>query len=115
MNVGAWATRLLSGRRPLFRTGCFAFFVTPLGVHIFAVITVSQAVLRKIIPEKTCRGIVDVGLIMFQRIFVRNLPLKIVSALFSAIGDLPRFLVVVAGDRRRRPEMHVAGDFSAVV
>ena len=70
---------------------------------------------REIVPEISRGRIVDVGLIVLERIFVRVLSLEIVGALLAAIGDLPGLLVVVGGDGGSGPEMAVAGNFSAIV
>ena len=71
--------------------------------------------MRDVVPEKAGGRIVDIRLIVIERIFIGDRALEIVGALLAAIGDLPGFFVVVAGDGGGGPEMAVAGNFSAVV
>ncbi len=92
---------LLTRRSSLFRARRFALLVAPLGVHEFAIVTVSHVIAREVVPEISGRRIVDVGLIVFEGIFVSILALKIVCALFAAVGDLPgSFFVVVGSDAK---------------
>ncbi len=107
--------RFLRRRSSLLRRGRLAGFVAPLRIHEFAVVAVGESVVGDVVPEKAGGGIVDIGLIVFERKFVGDGALEIIGSLFAAIGDLPGFFVVVAGDGGGGPEMAVAGNFSAVV
>ena len=107
--------RLLARGSSLLRTRGLALLVAPLGIHKLAVVAIADVVAREIVPEKAGGRIVNVGLIVLQRIFVGDLALEIVGAFLAAIGDLPGLLVVVGSDRGGRPEMAVAGDLAAVV
>ena len=71
--------------------------------------------LGDVVPKKAGRGIVNVGLLVVKRIFIGDRALEVVGPLLAAIGDLPGFLVIVRGNRRRRPEMTIPGDFAAVI
>src|ERR1700687_3810397 len=115
MNHGARTARLLPRRGSLLRTRRLALLVAPLRIHKFAVVAKAEVVAREIVPEKSSGRIVGVGLIVFQRIFIGHLTLEVVGALFAAISNLPSLLVVVGGDRCRRPEMTVPRNFSTVV
>src|SRR4029077_3000830 len=115
MQLSAWTHRLLPRWSSLFRVSGFVFFITPPRVHEFAIVAIAHVIACEVIPKKASGRIVDIGLIMLQRIFVGYLALKIVRAFLSAVGDGPGFLVVVAGDRCGGPEMAVSRNFSAVV
>src|SRR6266496_4840138 len=104
----ARAERFFAGRRSLLWVRCFMFLIAPLRTHVFAVVAIADMIASQVVPEKSGGGIVDVGLVVFQRILVRDLPLEIIGAFFSAIGDRPGLLVVVRSDRCGGPEMAVA-------
>src|ERR1700756_3638087 len=115
MHNGSRTGRLLSRWGSLLRTYRGTLLVAPLRIHKFAVVAKANVVAREIVPEKSGVRIVDVGLIVFQRIFIGHLTLEVVSALLAAISDLPSLFVVVGGDRSRGPEMTVTRNFSAIV
>src|SRR6202034_895066 len=112
---GARAKRLLRRRGSLLRSRGLAAFVTPRGIYIFAVVAIAQSIPRHVVPKKSSGGIIDIRLVVLQRRFVGHRSLKIVGPFLAAVDDLPRLLVVIAGDCRGRPKMAVAGNFSAVV
>src|SRR5579862_121177 len=85
----------------LLRVCDLADLVAPFGVDIFAVIAVAKAVASHVVPQKTGRWIVDVGLVMIKWKLAGNRALKIVGSFFATIGDLPGFLVVIARDCSR--------------
>src|SRR5260370_35825895 len=65
--------------------------------------------------EEEGGGMVYGGDSLLEGKFCSDAAAGIISALFAAIADGPRLLVVVAGGRGRRPGVAVAGNFSAVV
>src|ERR1700683_1095927 len=69
----------------------------------------------EVVPKEAGPGIVDIGLIVFERIFVGDGAPEVVGAFVAAVGDLPGFFVVVAGNGGCGPDVAVAGDFSAVI
>src|SRR5579872_4715212 len=109
------ALGFLPGRSSLPRVCGLELLVAPLGIHELAVIAEADVVAREIVPEKSSRGIVHVGQVVLQRVFVSILSLKIVGALLAAVGNRPDLFVVVGGDGGGRPEVAVAGNLSAIV
>src|ERR1700722_13409769 len=101
LNDRSRTARFLSRWSSLLRTGGCGLLIAPQSIHKFPVVSKTNVVPRQIVPKKSSRRIVDVGLIMFQGIFVSDLSLEIVGALFAAIGDLPSLFVVIGSDRRR--------------
>src|SRR4029077_68381 len=69
----------------------------------------------EVVPKKSGGGIVNVGLIVFERNLFGDAATEVIGAFVAAVGDLPGLFVVVAGDGRGGPEVAVAGNFSAVV
>src|ERR1700683_5053648 len=69
----------------------------------------------EVVPKEAGPGIVDIGLIVFERIFVGDGAPEVVGAFVAAGGDLPGFFVVVAGNGGCGPDVGVAGDFSPVL
>ena len=51
-----------------------------------------------VVPEKAGRGIIDIRLVVFERVLVGDRALEVVGAFLAAVGDLPGFFVVIAGD-----------------
>src|ERR1700733_12804394 len=90
--------------RSLLRTRGLTLLVAPLGVYKLAIVAEADVIARQIVPQKASRRVVDVRLIVFQRIFVGDLALEIVCAFLATIGDLPCLLVVIGSDSCRRPE-----------
>ena len=115
VKFGARALRFLCGRSSLLGACGLARFVAPHSVYEFAVVAIGQAMAGEVVPEKAGAGIVDIGLVVVEGKFIGDCALEVVGAFFAAVGDLPGFFVVVAGDGGSRPEMAVAGNFSAVV
>ena len=87
----------------------------PFAGHEFAIVTITQSVACHVAPQISSPGLINVRFVVLQWIFIGDHAFKIVSALAAAIGDLPRFLVVVAGNRRRGPHVAVAGNFAGIV
>src|SRR5215469_1046485 len=106
---------LLAGGSTLLRSRRFDLLIAPQGIHKFAIDAEAQVIARQIVPEETGGGIVHVGNVVVERKLVSVLSLKIVGAFFAAVRDLPRLLVIIGGDRCRRPDMSIAGNFSTVV
>ena len=100
---------------PCFGARRLARFVAPHSIHEFAVVAIGQTMAGDVVPEEAGAGIIDIGLVVLEGKLVGDRALEVIGALFAAVGDLPGFFVVVAGDGGGGPEMSVAGNFSAVV
>src|SRR5271157_465832 len=87
----------------------------PVRLDELAVVAVSQVVPRQVAPEIAGGRVIHVRDTEIHRHNITHEPLEIVTALFAAISDLPRLLVVIAGDGGGRPDVTVARNFAAVV
>src|SRR6478672_1870593 len=105
----------MTGRSSLFRACRFEWLIAPLRIHELSVIAEADVIACEVVPDKAGGGIVDVGHVAVEGKLVSHLSLKIVGALFAAVGDLPGFLVVIGRDGGRGPEVAVAGNFYTVV
>src|SRR5262249_10592250 len=81
----------------------------------FAVIAIGEAMLGGIGPQVAGLWRIDVRNAVVESDFVGDHAAEIVSPFMATICDLPVALVVVAGDGGSRPDVAVAGDFSAIV
>src|SRR5579863_10024610 len=80
------AACFLPGRSSLLGRCSLFLLVAPHGIHKLTIVAKTDVVARDIVPEKSGGRVVNVRLIMFERIFVGHLPLRIVSPLFAAIS-----------------------------
>jgi hypothetical protein len=104
-----------TGRRRSFLRRFRFFALAPHGGDEFSVDAIGQAAFREVVPEEAGAGIVDVGDSLLQREFIGHAAAGIVGPLLAAIADGPGLLVVVGGGGGGRPDVAVAGNFSAVV
>src|SRR4051812_27583092 len=120
---GQWLTRLDRGlgamrgfgkRRPLLRGLPVVALITPSCRDVFTVMAIGHFVLRQVRPQVTRARLVYVGNAQLERKIVSHLAFVVVGSLPSAVSDLPGLLGVVAGDRRVRPDVPVAGDFAGI-
>src|ERR1700744_4673312 len=97
------AFRTLPRRRSLLRTRRLRLVIAPLCAHELAVVAIGHVMACQIVPKEAGAGVVDIRLIVLQRVFVGILTLKIVRSLVAPVGDLPRLFVVIGRNRSRGP------------
>src|SRR5581483_4267804 len=115
LDICARAGCFLTGRSALLRTCGLKVLIAPECVDEFSVVAEAEVIARQVVPEKSGARIVNVRHVVVERKFVRDLPLKVIGTLFTAIGNRPHFLVVVGGDGSGGPDVAVAGDFPTII
>src|SRR5579862_2230872 len=80
-----------------------------------AVVAIAEPVARNVVPDKAGGGIVNIGLVLVKRVLIGNRSAEIIRTFLAAISDLPRVLVIVAGNGGHRPIVSIARNLATVV